>query len=86
MKTRRGFGTILRDTVLFLLGVGMIAYEQITGKSDVALLVVALALILGPGAIGLLFLRWAGKQETTPTVESSSQSQLSSPPSSQSSS
>ena len=78
MKTQRGFGTIVRDVVLFLLGVSMIAYEQYTGKSDVALLIVALALILGPGAIGLLFLRWAGRQETTPTHESSSASQSSS--------
>lgn len=81
VKTQRGFGTVLRDTVLFLLGATMIGYQQITNKSDVALLMVALALILGPGAIGLLFLRWAGRPGTTPTAESSSSSHSSHPPS-----
>lgn len=71
--------TVARDVGFLLVGFGGILYQQITGRVDVALLVVYTTMLGIPGAIGLLQLS-RGRSETPSTA-----GQPSSPPGSSSS-
>lgn len=67
MKTRAVF-TGIRDALLLGVGIFVIMYQQLTGRTNLELLIVALVIMNIPGAIGLLYLT-RGKAETTGTAE-----------------
>ena len=71
MKIRAVF-TGIRDALLLGLGIFVIMYQQLTGRTNLELLIVALIVMNVPGAIGLLYLV-RGKQEITGTAESPSE-------------
>jgi len=68
---------VLRDTMCWVAGLLGIAYQQVTGKVSVELLLTYMAIIGIPGAVGLVKLS-RGREETRGTAESSSASQQSS--------
>lgn len=65
---------IVRDAVCLGAGIFGILYQQITGRTNIELLMVYLVLVGTPGAIGLAHLI-RGKPTTNGTVESPSSSQ-----------
>lgn len=65
---------IVRDIICLITGIFGILYQQIIGPINLELLLVYLALVGTPGAIGLAFLI-RGRPETTGTAESPSSSQ-----------
>lgn len=78
MKIRAVF-TVVRDTLLLGVGIFGILYQQITGRTNLELLIVYLVVMQIPGALGLLHLR-AGKPKTDGTAEPLSESQSESQP------
>lgn len=80
---RRRVATIRRDSVLFLAGLGGIAYQQVTGRVHVELLIVFGLMIGLPGIASLLSLL-GGNGADAATTSSSSPSPPSSSPSSSS--
>jgi hypothetical protein len=73
VKIRAVF-TVVRDVLLLGVGIFVIMFQQLTGRTNWELLIVALVIMQIPGALGLLYLR-AGKPETRGTAEQSSQPQ-----------
>lgn len=74
MKTRGGVYAVVRDAALLAAGIFGILYQQVTGKTNLELLLVYLVITQVPGAIGLLNLYARGKRETIGTVEQPSPS------------
>jgi hypothetical protein len=72
VKARAAF-TIVRDALLLGLGIFVIMFQQITGRTNLDLLIVALIVMQIPGALGLIHLI-RGKPEIGGTVESPSRS------------
>lgn len=73
-----GLLTAARDVGFIVVGLGGIIYQQITGLVNVELLLVYLALLGVPGALGLLQLRGNGSSGPPPTVGPPSEYQRSS--------
>jgi hypothetical protein len=71
VKIRAVF-TGVRDALLLGVGIFVIMYQQLTGRTNLELLIVALVIMQIPGAIGLLYLL-RGKHETTGTAVSPSE-------------
>ena len=83
MSSRGAARRISRDTILFVSGLAGIAYQQVTGKVSIPLLVVFGLMVGLPGVAALLALLPLGNGEAAPTTSASpSPPSSSSPPSS----
>lgn len=63
---------IQRDSILFVFGLGGLAYQMISGEVNTALVIVCALMAGVPGAAGLVSLLLPGRDAGTTSPESSS--------------